>query len=79
MRNNATTFTPTSGSWLILVDVWLGIIERQAVQRGSFCSVNDLNAEICRFLNGWNDRRHPVDRTKTADQGLKKAFNQLDY
>jgi DNA-directed RNA polymerase specialized sigma24 family protein len=28
-------FTPTSGSWLNLVEVWFGIIERQAVRRGS--------------------------------------------
>src|SRR4051794_15328753 len=29
-------FTPTSGSWLNLVEVWFGIIERQAIRRGSF-------------------------------------------
>jgi DDE superfamily endonuclease len=27
-------FTPTSGSWLNLVEVWFGIIERQAIHRG---------------------------------------------
>lgn len=27
-------FTPTSGSWLNLVEVWFGIIERQAIRRG---------------------------------------------
>ena len=35
-------FTPTSGSWLNLVEVWFGIIERQAVRRGIFTSVRDL-------------------------------------
>ena len=29
-------FTPTSGSWLNLVEVWFGIIERQAIRRGVF-------------------------------------------
>ena len=29
-------FTPTSGSWLNMVEVWFGIIERQAIHRGSF-------------------------------------------
>ena len=29
-------FTPKSGSWLNLVEVWFGIIERQAIHRGSF-------------------------------------------
>jgi hypothetical protein len=37
-------FTPTSASWLNLVEVWFGIIERQAIGRGTFHSVTDLNA-----------------------------------
>ena len=37
-------FTPTSGSWLNLVEVWFGIIERQAIHRGTFGSVRDLNS-----------------------------------
>jgi transposase len=32
-------FNPTSGSWLNLVEVWLGIIERQAIHRGTFRAV----------------------------------------
>ena len=35
-------FTPTSASWLNLVEVWFGIIERQAIRRGVFPSVRDL-------------------------------------
>ena len=34
-------FTPTSGSWLNLVEVWFGIIERQAIHRGTFGCVKD--------------------------------------
>ena len=59
-------FTPTSGSWLNLVEVWFGIIERQAIHRGSFGSVKDLNAKIRAFINGWNDRCHPFVWTKPA-------------
>ena len=69
-------FTPTSGSWLNLVEVWFGIIERQAIHRGTFGSVKDLNAKIRAFVNGWNDRCHPFVWTKTADQILKKANRQ---
>jgi transposase len=69
-------FTPTSGSWLNLVEVWFGIIERQAIHRGSFGSVQDLNAKIRAFIDGWNDRCHPFVWTKTADQILKKANRQ---
>ncbi len=66
-------FTPTSGSWLNLVEVWFGIIERQAIHRGTFRSVRELNAKIRDFIDGWNDRKHPFVWTKTADEILKKA------
>ena len=48
-----------SGSWLSLVEVWFGIIVKQAIHRGTFGSVNELNAKIRASVNGWNDRAHP--------------------
>jgi len=66
-------FTPTSASWMNLVEVWFGIIERQAIHRGTYRSVKDLNAKIRAFIDGWNDRCHPFIWTKTADQILTKA------
>jgi len=69
-------FTPTSGSWLNMVEVWFGIIEKQAIHRGTFGSVRDLNTKIRRFIDGWNDRCHPFIWTKTADEILKKANRQ---
>jgi len=69
-------FTPTSGSWLNLVEVWFGIIERQAIHRGTFPSVRDLMIKIRTFINGWNDRCQPFTWTKTADQILAKAHRQ---
>ena len=65
-------FTPTSGSWLNLVEVWFGIIERQAIRRGSFTSVRDLMIKIRAFITGWNHRKHPFIWTKTADDILDK-------
>ena len=69
-------FTPTSGSWLNLVEVWFGIIDRQAIRRGIFTSVKDLNTKIRQFITGWNDRKHPFVWTKTSDEILKKANRQ---
>ena len=69
-------FTPTSASWMNLVEVWFGIIERQAIHRGSFHSVRDLTTKIRAFIDGWNDRCHPFVWTKTADQILAKANRQ---
>jgi transposase len=65
-------FTPTSGSWLNLVEVWFGIIERQAIRRGTFRSVRELTVKIRQFIAGWNDRKHPFIWTKTPDEILTK-------
>ena len=64
-------FTPTSGSWLNLAEVFFSIITRQAIRRGSYSSVKDLIAAITRFIDGWNDRCHPFVWTKTADELLE--------
>lgn len=53
-------FTPTSGSWLSMVEVFYLIITRQAIRRGSFNSVNELMAAIAAFIQGWNQRCHPI-------------------
>jgi transposase len=60
-------FTPTSGSWLNMVEIFFGIITRQAIRRGTFTSVKDLITAIENFIDGWNDRCHPFTWTKTAD------------
>ena len=65
-------FKPTSGSWLNLVEVWFGIIERQAIRRGVFPSVRDLMIKIRTFITGWNTRCHPFIWTKTPDEILDK-------
>ena len=66
-------FTPTSGSWLNLVEVFFGIITRQAIRRGSFANVKELNAAISHFIASWNERCHPFIWTKTADEILPHA------
>lgn len=71
-------FTPTSGSWLNLVEVFFGIITRQAIRRGSFDSVKELVTAIRTFIEGWNDRCHPFTWTKTADEILPHATRKRD-
>ena len=71
-------FTPTSGSWLNLVEVFFGIITRQAIRRGSFDSVKELITAIRTFIEGWNDRAHPFTWTKTADEILPHATRKRD-
>jgi transposase len=63
-------FTPTSASWLNLVEVFFAIVERQALRRGDFASVQELVTAIGRFCDGWNQRCQPFRWTKDADQVL---------
>jgi transposase len=66
-------FTPTYGSWLNLVEVFFSIIERQALRRGDFASVQELVAAIGRFVDAWNERCQPFRWVKDADQILGGA------
>jgi transposase len=69
-------FTPTSASWMNLVEVFFGIITRQAIRRGSFDSVKDLITAIRTFIDSYNDRCQPFAWTKTADEILRRATRQ---
>jgi transposase len=69
-------FTPTSGSWLNMVEIFFGIITRQAIRRGTFGSVRDLTQAITAFINGWNERCQPFTWTKDADTIIAKAHRQ---
>jgi transposase len=69
-------FTPTSGSWLNMVEIFFGIITRQAIRRGTFDSVRELTDAIRRFIDGWNERCEPFTWTKDADTILAKADRQ---
>src|SRR3954467_3200768 len=66
-------FTPTSGSWLNLVEAFFSIITRQALRRGNFPTVADLIAAIQRFIAAWNDRCRPFTWTKDPDTVIAKA------
>ena len=65
-------FTPTSCSWLNMVEIFFGIITRQAIRRGSFASVPELTTAIGRFIDAYNDRCEPFTWTKNADELLAK-------
>jgi len=66
-------FTPTSASWLNLVEVFFGIITRKAIRRGTFTSVADLVGAIRRFIDAWNQQCQPFVWSKTAEQILTHA------
>jgi transposase len=63
-------FTPTYALWLNLIEVFCSTLERQALRRGDFGTVEELVAAIGRFGDGWNHRCQPFRWTKDADQVL---------
>jgi transposase len=69
-------FTPTSASWMNLVEIFFGIITRQAIRRGTFASVPDLIGAIRIFIDAYNERCEPFTWTKSANQILAKAHRQ---
>jgi hypothetical protein len=59
-----------------MVEIWFGIIECQAIHRGTFGSVRDLTTAIRTYINGWNNRAHPFVWIETAEEILEKANRQ---
>lgn len=58
-------FTPTSASWLNLVERWFALVTEQAIRRGSFSSVRALERAIMKYLDAWNAEAKPFRWTKT--------------
>jgi transposase len=66
-------FTPVGSSWMNQIEIWFGIITRQAIRRGTFVSVNHLIARIRDYVKHWNANAEPFVRTATADEILAKV------
>jgi transposase len=68
-------FTPTSSSWLNLVERWFAELTTKKLRRGTHTSVRQLNADIRAWIDTWNDNPKPYVWTKTADQILASIGN----
>src|SRR4051794_8125989 len=63
-------FTPTSSSWLNLVERWFGELTTKLLKRGTHRSVAQLNTDIRAWIETWNANPRPFVWTKTADEIL---------
>ena len=63
-------FTPTSASWLNLVERWFALLTEKQLRRGVHQSSGELVAAIYHYLNVTNEDPKPFVWTKTADQIL---------
>jgi transposase len=63
-------FTPTSSSWLNLVERWFSELTTKLLRRGAHRSVRALNKDIRDWVETWNADPRPYVWTKTAEQIL---------
>ena len=63
-------FTPTSGSWLNLVERWFAELTNRKLRRSAHRSVTELEADVRKWINEWNADPKPFVWTKTSDQIL---------
>lgn len=73
-------FTPTSSSWLNLVERWFAELTRRLLQRSAHRSVAALTADLDAWVATWNDNPRPFVWHKTADEildNLKKYLTNL--
>jgi len=66
-------FTPTSSSWLNLVERWFALLTDRRLRRGVFGSVGELTKEIRFWAKRWNDDPKPFIWTKAADEIIEKV------
>lgn len=64
-------FTPTSASWINLVERWFATLTAKQIRRGTFRSTHHLEAKIREFIEIQNEDPKPFVWTKTADQILE--------
>jgi transposase len=63
-------FTPTSSSWLNLVERWFAELTTKKLQRSTHRSSRALTTDIRAWIQTWNDNPRPYLWTKTADDIL---------
>ncbi len=64
--------TPTSASWLNLVESWFSVLTRQAISRGSFDSVRRLERAITKYIAEWNEHGEPFHWTMPVREIRRK-------
>ena len=70
-------FTPTSGSWLNLVERWFGELTNKKLKRSAHRNVQALNKDIRQWIETWNENPRPYVWTKTSDQILESISHLL--
>ena len=66
-------FTPTSASWINMVERWFGLLTEKQIRRGVFRSIRQLEESIRIYIDAHNGHPKPFVWTKTADEILESV------
>jgi transposase len=66
-------FTPTSSSWLNLVEGWFSILTKRRLKKGTFSSVGQLEEAIGLWAEHWNDDPTPFVWKRPVDEIIEKV------
>jgi transposase len=82
-------FTPTSSSWVNLVERWFKELTDRRLRRGVFTSVADLVAAIERWAASWNEAPKPfvwhtpaveiIEKVRRGRAALHQIKSQTDH
>jgi transposase len=64
-------FTPTSSSWLNLVERWFSELTTKLLRRSAHTDTRQLANDIIAWAENWNDNPHPYVWHKTAEDILE--------
>ena len=71
-------FTPTSSSWINLVERWFAELTRKLLQRSAHRSVRKLNTDITNWVDTWNEdpKLLHVDQEQRRDPRIDRRTLQ---
>jgi len=71
-------FLPTHGSWLNLIEIWFGLLQKKALKDESFASLIELEKRILDFTETWDTHfKHPFEFTYTGDGLHEKVISRF--
>lgn len=72
-------YTPTSASWLNMVEIWFGILGRKSLRGKSFSSTGELGSHIEKFIASYNQNAKPFIWKKREVRGAQLKNNVRNF
>lgn len=72
-------YTPTSASWLNMVEIWFGILGRKSLRGKSFTSTEEMQRHIRKFIESYNENAKPFVWRKRDIKGTQLSNNMRNF